>query len=308
MANPSLSIIIPTHHRPDILKICLAHLAAQTIAKDIEVIVVHDGEDDAETQKIIHEAKSYHLKAIRYFSIPKSQQGIARNEGVTHAKSPIVLFIGDDIFLMPDACEVHVRMHQNYELRSSNLGDPENQNSKFKIQNSHPIAVLGFTTWDPQLDLTPVMQWLEKTGWQFGYPMIERFKHAFIPRDTQERFTYTSNISVPLTIAKQFPFRADATLYGWEDILWGKQLKEANIPLFYEPDAKALHHHRITMDDSLKRMETLGRSLVQLTKIDPDLGRMPTGIKMIAYRLIALTPTMRGAHYRAFLRGIQSAR
>lgn len=283
MERPALTVVIPTHQRPDILKKCLEHLAAQTIATEIEVIVVHDGTDDAETKKIVHEAESHQLKAIHYFAIEKSQQGIARNEGVTHATAPITLFIGDDIFLAPNACEKHLAAHEALKKDA---------------------AVLGFTTWDPQLDITPVMRWLEKTGWQFGYPMIERSEHAFVPRDMQERFTYTSHISVPTTIAKKFPFRTDVTLYGWEDILWGKQLKEAEIPLFYEPDAVGLHHHRITTEDSLKRMETLGRSLVQLTKIDPALGRMPRGWKLLTYRLIALTPTMRGAHYRAFLRGM----
>lgn len=249
------------------------------------MIVVHDGEDDAETRSVIGDRRS----GLTYFAIPKSQQGVARNRGVEKATAPYVLFIGDDIFLAPDACEKHLRI----QMQSATL-------------NPRPIAVLGFTTWDPACEINAVMRWLEKTGWQFGYPMIQQYADMLIPEELQARFTYTSHISVPTEVAKKYPFREDLTLYGWEDTLWGKQLQEDNIPLFYAPDAKALHHHHIELADSLMRMETLGRSLKELTRIDPELGRMPTGLKLIAYTLIALTPTMRGRHYAAFLRGLKN--
>jgi hypothetical protein len=167
-------------------------------------------------------------------------------------------------------------------------------------------AVLGFTTWDPTVGITPVMQWLEKTGWQFGYRAIAPYEHDFIPKKLQHRFTYTSNISLPTKIAKKIPFREDVSLYGWEDIEWGMRLKHAGIRLYYEPDARALHHHTITLEDSLKRMETLGKSLVTITNINPDLDRMPRGWKLLAYHLMALLPTMRGRHAKALLQGLSS--
>src|SRR3989344_954642 len=283
---PSLSIIIPTHKRAKILEQCLKYLANQTIKDQIEVIVVHDGEDDEETRKMI-ESIPYNLQPTTYFAIPKSQQGIARNRGVDRATAPIVLFIGDDIFLSPDACEKHLNAHNQQTSKPANSR-----------------AILGYTTWDPAVGVTPVMRWLESTGWQFGYPKIQKFAHNFLPEDLQHRFTYTSNISLPTSTAKQIRFREDVSLYGWEDIEWGLRLQEAGIKLFYEPDAKALHHHRITMEDSLKRMETLGRSLPTISKINPKLNRMPRGWKLLLYRIFSVVPSMRGTHYKAFLSGI----
>ena len=279
----SLSIIIPTHKRAQILKKCLEHLEQQTIRDQLEVIVVHDGEDDGETRGIIP-------SGVTYFSIPKSQQGVARNRGVDRATAPIVLFIGDDIFLAPDACEKHLKAHTRV------VG----------ATHASPLqtTVLGFTTWDPAVGITPVMRWLERTGWQFGYPKIATYAHNFLPEDLQHRFTYTSNISLPTSTAKQIRFREDVSLYGLEDIEWGLRLKEAGVKLFYEPDAKALHHHRITMEESLKRMETLGRSLPTISKINPKLDRMPKGWKLLLYRIFSVVPSMRGTHYKAFLSGI----
>ncbi len=286
----NLSIIIPTHKRAEILRMCLEHIEKQTIARQLEVIVVSDGHDEETTKLIEHimiTEKGPHasLASFQFFEIPKSQQGVARNKGVEEATADIVLFIGDDAFLAPDACEKHLAAHRAHHKK---------------------IAALGFTTWDPSLAITPTMKWLEQTGWQFGYPMIEKFAHAFVPSDIQHRFTYTSHISVPTDVARAHPFQTDVTLYGWEDIVWGQELQKAGIPLFYEPDAKALHHHPITLEQSLKRMETIGKSLVHITSIAPDLDRTPTGMKLLAYKLISLLPTMRGKHYRSFLKGLRS--
>ncbi len=276
--NPSLSIVIPTHNRPDILKKCLEHIAKQTIADQLEVIVVHDGEG-AETKRMLIDIR-FPFSVFRFFEIPKSQQGVARNRGVEKATAPIVLFGQDDIFLAAHTCEVHLQTHS-----------PLN-------------AVLGFTTWDPACGITPVMRWLEKSGWQFGYPMIAQYAHQPLPKEIQHRFTYTSHISVPTEIAKKYPFREDVSLYGWEDILWGTELRDAGVTLIYEPDAKALHHHHIEMNDSLKRMETIGKSLRTMEKIDSTFDRIPKGWKLWAHRAVALLPTMRGKHERAFLHGL----
>jgi glycosyltransferase involved in cell wall biosynthesis len=181
----------------------------------MEVIVVSDGHD-SETTLMMGETQ-WGLP-VKFFEIEKSQQGVARNRGVSEAGAEIVMFIGDDAFLAPDACEKHLNAH---------------------TAHTQPIAVLGFTTWDTALEITPAMKWLEKTGWQFGYPMLNPYQHAFVPKDMQHRFTYTINISLPTRIAKAIPFRTDVTLYGWEDILWGQQLRDADIPLYYEPDATA---------------------------------------------------------------------
>jgi GT2 family glycosyltransferase len=278
---PDLSIVIPTFRRASTLERCLDHLQAQTIRGDLEVIVVSDGHDDA-TQEMMQK-KKWNLD-LHFFEIEKSQQGVARNRGVERVTSLITLFLGDDMFLGPATCEVHLRVHKE-----------------------HRTAVLGSIMWDPQVGITPVMRWLETSGWQFGYPMIQKFAHDFIPPSLQHRFTYTGNLSLPTEWAKKRPFREDVTLYGWEDIEWGLRLQESGVKLFYEPAAWAIHHHKMELDQSLARMETLGKSVVQVSKLNPKLDRLPRGWKRLAYEVAALPPTMAGRHRRAFLRGIRHA-
>ena len=82
------------------------------------------------------------------------------------------------------------------------------------------------------------------------------------------------------------------------------RLKNSGVRLYYEPHARALHHHRMTLEDSLKRMETLGRSAVEIQRKVPQFDRVPKGLKLFCYRLAALLPTMAGQHRRAFLQGL----
>lgn len=281
--SPQLSIIIPTHKRAETLEVCLAHLAKQTIANDLEVIVIDDAEDDA-SQKTC--AKTAQTMNIRYERIAPCQQGTARNRGVEFAASPVCLFIGDDILLNEDCCSLHEQIHRHL---------------------SRPTAVLGSTGWDPSTEITPVMEWLMKSGWQFGYPKIEQYAGDFLPKEIQHLFSYTSNLSVPTEAAKRIPFLENVSLYGWEDIEWGGRLRNAGIPVYFEPNARALHRHRITMEDSLKRMETLGESVVRVHEIVPDFDRLPHGWKKFAYEILSRLPTMSGKHRAAFLRGIRSA-
>lgn len=300
MSSPLLSVIIPTHRRPEILRQCLMHLAAQTIAKDLEVIVVSDGED-ANTVALFQDPTNYSLLTTHYLSIPKSQQGVARNRGVERATAPLVLFIGDDIFLAPDACEKHVRRHAG--LRTKDLGQFP---THYPLPTTHSAAVLGYVTWDPAVGITPVMRWLEQSGWQFGYPMIERYAEKTLPTSIQHRFTYTSHISLPTSIARALPFREDVSLYGWEDIEWGIRLRDHGVRLFYEPAARALHHHHISLETSLARMETLGRSATIMERLLPEFDRVPKGSKRLALRMLSLLPTMAGMHRKAFLNGLKA--
>ena len=280
---PSLSVIIPTHERSEILSRCIAHLEKQTIADRIEVIVIGDGHDDATTELF---ARTSWKIPVSFEEIPKSQQGTARNRGVAKASSPVCLFIGDDIFLDKECCALHESIHRNLNT---------------------PVAVLGMTQWDPAVGVTEAMDWLVRSGWQFGYPKIDRYAGNLLPKEIQHLFSYTSNLSVPTETARNVRFLEEISLYGWEDVEWGTRLAKAGIPVFYEPNARALHHHKITMEESIKRMETLGESVVRVQKIAPDFDRRPKGWKRIAYEIFAKFPTIAGRHRAAFLRGIRKA-
>ncbi len=316
MALPEISVVIPTRGRSQILRKCLEHLEHQTIRDRLEVIAVIDGEDPKTAEMLSSLRWNFPLTC---FAIPKAQQGVARNRGVEQARGDIILFIGDDIFLAADACERHLRAYERCQVSGVRC---QAYPPKHEMQRETPMerddvlkagswkleAVLGFTAWDPAIGITPVMLWLEKTGWQFGYGRIAKYAGKFLPPEIQHRFTYTSNISLPKNAALRLPFREDTTLYGWEDVEWGIRLRDAGIPLFFEPTAGALHHHRLALEDSLNRMEELGQAARVFAKLHPGFDRVPRGGKLLLYRCCALLPTLRGRHAKAFLKGLRKDR
>ena len=281
-----ISIIIPTHQRANILRMTLEALQKQTF-KDFEVIVVSDGPDSKTDDLMTGLEWNFEFQ---YFAIPKSQQGIARNRGVEKARGKYVLLIGDDILLASDAVEKHLAAHEK-------IADGRQESFS---------AVLGFTTWDPTINITPRMRWMEKTGLQFGYPKIQKYAHDFISEDQQQWFTYTSHISLSSRKLFQHQFREDVSLYGWEDIEWGKRLADAGIPLYYEPDAVAYHHHSYSDAEIRERSKLLGESAIKMEQLVPEMKIAPRGFKRIAYWLLSLIPINRGRHCRAFLRGMKS--
>jgi glycosyltransferase involved in cell wall biosynthesis len=270
---------------------CLESIQKQTCS-DFEVIVVSDGPDQRTDDLMLQADWEFERQ---YFTIPKSQQGIARNRAVERARGEICLLIGDDMLLMPDVVQKHIDTHAMLAEKNQELGIKK-----------HDAAVLGFTSWDPTIEITPTMRWMEESGVQFGYPKIEQYAHDVIPPDLQQWFTYTSHISLPTRALWKHRFREDVSLYGWEDMEWGKRLMEANIPLYYQPDAKALHHHAFTNAEVWERSKLLGTSARVIEELVPDLHVIPRGWKKWGHRMESFLPTKKGRHWRAFFRGLKA--
>lgn len=276
-----LSVIIPTHNRAEILEICLFKITRQQ-GVDFEVIVVDDGSTD-DTATVV---KSY--PEVVYVKQKASHQGVARNKGAKKATGDVLVFIGDDIFADPGFLIRHADVH---------LKHPEEE-----------TVCLGYTTWDPSLEATPYMEFLEKSGWQFAYHLL---KPGFTDHPEPWKFFYTSNISLKKTLFDKEKFDKRFTEYGWEDIELGYRLWDKHgMNLYYEPDAKALHHH-LMPDEALEgRMRAVGRSAVTFEKLQPEVKVIPRGIKKLAIKMATLLPlpSFKLDSWRAFLQGVNEAR
>lgn len=88
----TISVVIPTHNRADVLPRALDSALKQT-HKDIEVIVIDDASTDA-TKSVVND---YNDDRIRYFQHKKSRGGSgARNTGIEKASGAFVAFLDDD--------------------------------------------------------------------------------------------------------------------------------------------------------------------------------------------------------------------
>jgi glycosyltransferase involved in cell wall biosynthesis len=97
-----VSVVVPTFHRPDLLRRCLDGLLVQRMpADEFEIIVVDDGHDD-ETCALVESIAAHCMPRLRYLR-PAVGKGpaVARNAGWRAAEAPLVAFTDDDTIPQP---------------------------------------------------------------------------------------------------------------------------------------------------------------------------------------------------------------
>ena len=107
-AFPELvSIVVPTHRRPDALRATLTALTELHYPSDgFEVIVVDDA-SEAATYEVVRALEGGPLR-ITY--LPQSHAGVARarNNGAEHARGEVLIFLDDDMIVEPDHISQHL--------------------------------------------------------------------------------------------------------------------------------------------------------------------------------------------------------
>lgn len=112
--EPLVSVVIPTHFRPALVKRAVQSALGQTI-NQIEVIVVIDGPDEA-THIALAEINDLRLKIIE---LPTNQGCCAaRNTGVAAAQAKWVAYLDDDDEWMPQKLHLQLEAirHSSYAL------------------------------------------------------------------------------------------------------------------------------------------------------------------------------------------------
>ena len=111
---PTLSIIIPTYNRKDLLHETLNSLAQQTYPSNhFEIIIVDDGSTDG-TAAISTESFPF---VLRYFWQNNQGDAIARNLGAKQSQADILVFLDDDMLVEPDYLTYLIRDHAEYQNR-----------------------------------------------------------------------------------------------------------------------------------------------------------------------------------------------
>ena len=91
MSVPNLSIVIPSHNRPDLLRQCLVSVSPHA-PQNTQIVVVDDGSRDAAvsaTAREFHGVQVVRNERARGFAI-------AANRGVATAQAPIIELLNDD--------------------------------------------------------------------------------------------------------------------------------------------------------------------------------------------------------------------
>jgi len=219
----AISIIMPCHNRAyDLIRVLSAYDCQNTEAR-FEIIAVDDGSSDATYQILT----TYHPRhfTLRSARLEKSQgSGAARNHAIPLVTSPLILFVGDDIFPEPDLVPGHLESHRRH---------PDDH-----------VAILGRVAWPSDLPQNSLMTHIDGLG-------AEQFSYYYL-RDGQEydfRHFYTSNISLKSNLLRQLDywFDPDFTTYGFEDVELGLRLSRRGLRIIYAKDVVARHYHYHTI-------------------------------------------------------------
>src|SRR5690349_14534612 len=95
-----VSVIIPTRHRPDLLRGTLLSLSCQTAgASTFEVIVVDNG--PSEESAVVASSFRNAIAQLRYVEEPTPGLHNARHRGMAEARADILVYADDDIEAFP---------------------------------------------------------------------------------------------------------------------------------------------------------------------------------------------------------------
>lgn len=101
---PRCSVVVPTCRRHDLLRRCLAAVAAQRLPPSEYEVIVADDANDPSTRARIEALARAARPAIRYVAVTGAAHGpaAARNRGWHAARAPVVAFTDDDTIPDPD--------------------------------------------------------------------------------------------------------------------------------------------------------------------------------------------------------------
>jgi glycosyltransferase involved in cell wall biosynthesis len=242
MARPSISVVLPTFNRCDVVERTLECLVAQDYPSDLVEILVCDNSSDG-TPAMVTRLSARSEPAIRLVPSDERLPAVKRNQGLARAEGDLVLFMNDDVWLRPDALGVHADTHAKYD---------------------GPIAVLGQVEQSVQMPPRAFIQWYRP----FAYDGIADRRGSAVPY----HYFWSMNLSLPrqVMVNRQLTFHEDWANIGHEDIELGYRWDQAGYPIIYQPDAWGEHYHPHDLDSACRLQYSVGRGLRDLRALIPD--------------------------------------
>jgi glycosyltransferase involved in cell wall biosynthesis len=225
-----LSVILPCYNAQATLPRALEALFAQSRPNGTyEIVVVDDGSTDGTADVIRTLGASVPLRSVRQ---PNRGPAAARNAGAASAVGDVLLFIDPDVWADPSLVSAHLR---HYRHRGSLLG------------------VQGRTATDPGTLSTPFMQ---TSNMMPDFTIRRR-------ADLSPFHVASRNFSVTRAgFAAAGGFDEAFTIYGWEDVEFAVRFRQLGGRIIFEPDARGVHHHPLSVEHAARRQYHAGRGAV----------------------------------------------
>jgi Glycosyl transferase family 2 len=234
--NRLLSVIVPTRGRSGKLAGVLDALGRMesTTRSAFEVIVVIDGDGEIPDR--------HDPFPLRVITSPHVGAGPARNLGIEHADGDAILILNDDVIPSPGFIDAHVGA----------------------LNAGHPM-VLGDSPWAIPSDPSVFDEFIAHTPAVFDRrSLVDGDRLGF-------RYGWTLNLSFRRSVLDRIgcPFNPDLRPVYFEDIEFAYRCMGSSDDIVFCSDARAVHAHRLSVQDYFSREVLLGMMSVVLEETNP---------------------------------------
>lgn len=219
MSSPRVAVAVPTRNRPSSLARCLEALEAQTIADELEILVVCDGRDAA--PRIAEVVRG--SERARLLVQAQAGPGSARNLAAQAASAPILLCTDDDCEPQADWAEC---LAAAIELGADGAVG--------RTLNGAPQSALASAS---QLVVTYLQEQTLREGRVYGA---------------------ANNLGCRTEALRRVPFDP-AFRFAGGDRDWCARAADAGLKLVYEPKACVVHRQRLTLASFWRQQLAYGR-------------------------------------------------
>ena len=236
------SIVVPTFNKIDYLKRTLHSLEQLSYPRaSFEVIVVDDGSKDDTHRFLETFAPSFEYRFFNH----EVNRGLsaARNTGLENARGSIIVSIDDDMEVIPQFLDEHMKYHETGER----------------------VAVMGNVQLAPEIPRTGIVKYLSTRG-----------VHKLQPGQKMPfKYLIFNNASIQKSVLFEAGlFDEKIRVYGGEDLELTFRLNElGDVEFVYAPKAISYHMHYRHINDVCRLMVNYGQiSLSYMVQKHPELA------------------------------------
>lgn len=240
--TPTISVVVPTHDRPEALARCLDALAGCIPPQGGFEVIVAASRPDPRVRAAV-ERRAGPSRAIRLLEEPDSGRPDARNRGAMAARGRLLAFVDDDC--LPEAGWV-AALTTALEAR--------------------PEALVGGRV----ANGLPGNRWAEAAGLviEVGYAHLARV-------DDAAAYFGTSNLALSRSTFEALGGFDRAFVAAAEDRDLSDRARSAGHPLLQAPDAVVAHMHDLTLTGLWRQQRSYGRGAATLNRRRADRGLPP---------------------------------
>lgn len=240
--RPTVSVILPTYNRCDVVRTSIEHFIEQDYPAELIEVLIADNSSDG-TPEMVREMAEIAPFPVRLLAGHERLPAVKRNQALRAAVGDYVLFMNDDVWVEPDLISRHVEVH---------------------ARRARPTAVLGLVVQSAKMPANPFTDWYQP----FAYGEIADQGGQSV----SYRYHWSMNLSLPrqVMLDRNLVFHEDWANIGHEDVELGYRWTRAGYEVVYEPRARGEHYHPHDLESACRLQESVGRGLRDLEVLIPE--------------------------------------